>query len=53
MLTKVMVTLSDTSPSNKCVYILLAAPPGEHPIANKPNASGALKLKASPNPKVI
>lgn len=53
VLTKVIVTLSDTSPSNKCVQILLAAPPGEQPMANKPNAKGASSLKARPRLNAI
>ena len=38
MLTNVIVMLRVVSPANNEVYALLAAPPGEQPVANNPRA---------------
>ena len=50
-LISVMVTLRETSPFNRNVYILLEPPPGAHPVAKKPSATPPLRPKAFAKPK--
>ena len=50
VLMTVMVILSDTSPFSMSVYMLLAPPPGEQPLANSPIDSDGVSPYRCPYP---